>query len=471
MPAQTFPGVSIIIPTFNRASLLKEALDSALSQTYPAFEVIVVDDGSTDETPVLLQAYEGKILCLRQPNRGVAAARNAGFCASTGAFVTFLDDDDRIYPQKISRQVQQLAASPEAGFVHCRHDYMDARGSLLARGGVLARGDVLVELLCGNFIWSGAPLIRRAVFEQAGGYNEQLSSAADYDLWLRICSAGHALACVQSRLGAYRLQHGSMVTGIERTEWEVLAALDAVFSRPDLPAQVRAARQQSYAAWRVWFSRRYYACGAYEDARRNLRIALQSDPGLSADLPRLRQSFLDEAADWRVSDGLAYIRGVIEHLPREAHSLAGERAALLARVCLGQAVKACARGETAAAGEAIRQALALDAALLSQPDELARTAAHYALILPADPLELADRFISLLREAAPGKPVPARKICAAVRQALGFDEYFSGHRKTAALHFLRAAWLSPRSFGNRGMRAALARSLPDLLRPGQEGSG
>src|SRR5512145_2536109 len=103
---------SIIIPTYNQARFLPEAIESAIAQTYPAVEIIVVDDGSTDETPALLKSYTNQVTTIRQENYGLAAARNAGWRAAYGDYLLFLDSDDRILPDKVERHIERLNANP-----------------------------------------------------------------------------------------------------------------------------------------------------------------------------------------------------------------------------------------------------------------------------------------------------------------------------------------------------------------------
>ena len=110
---------SLIIPTFNHARFVGAAIDSALAQTVSAFEVIVVDDGSTDETPAVLARYAGRVRVLRQENRGLSAARNAGLAAAHGTFVSFLDADDVMAPTKLTAQLEVLERSHAIGWTYC----------------------------------------------------------------------------------------------------------------------------------------------------------------------------------------------------------------------------------------------------------------------------------------------------------------------------------------------------------------
>src|SRR4051812_3217208 len=118
--------VSVVIATYNHGRYLREAIDSALAQTHPPLEVIVVDDGSTDDTAEILQTYGGRIRAMRQANAGVAAARNAGLAAASGRYVGFLDSDDVWAPDKLARQLAVFDAQPALGLVHCGLERTDA---------------------------------------------------------------------------------------------------------------------------------------------------------------------------------------------------------------------------------------------------------------------------------------------------------------------------------------------------------
>ena len=224
------PRVSIVIPTHNRSKLLQQTIESVLNQTYPALEAIVVDDGSTDDTETVMQQYAGRVIYIKQANQGVSVARNTGFRAASGQFINFLDDDDTFMPTKIERQVQVFAARPETGLVHCRYYYVDGDGNPLDKPGPLPEREVLKRLVCGCFMWSGAPLIRRECLERVGMYDEVTWSACeDWDMWLRIAKAGYPFACVQEPLGAYRIVSGNrMVDSLARLESGVMATVDRV---------------------------------------------------------------------------------------------------------------------------------------------------------------------------------------------------------------------------------------------------
>src|ERR1044071_1045194 len=178
--------VSVIIPCYQQAHFLPEAIESALSQTHRPIEIVVVDDGSRDNTAELVLGYSG-VRCVRQENRGLAEARNAGFRASTGAYVVFLDADDRLIPDAVESHLSCFAKHPEAGFVVGDIDHIALDGSYLGSPRWPAlEANHYEELLKVNHVANTiAVLFRRGALEQLGGFKPACSPAEDYDLLLR----------------------------------------------------------------------------------------------------------------------------------------------------------------------------------------------------------------------------------------------------------------------------------------------
>jgi glycosyltransferase involved in cell wall biosynthesis len=192
----TDPKVSIIIPTYNAAAFLPRAVESVLTQTYPRVQVVVVDDGSTDETPHLLKRFGSPVLCLRQTNRGPAAARNLGLSVAEGEYIGFLDADDWLLPRTLLRHVRFLEARPEHGWVYGDVQYVDEAGTSLDLASQRFRygqrdsleGVLFPALIHGNFIPFHAPLFRRRCLEETGPFDEdpELIGIEDWDLLLRL---------------------------------------------------------------------------------------------------------------------------------------------------------------------------------------------------------------------------------------------------------------------------------------------
>jgi glycosyltransferase involved in cell wall biosynthesis len=184
------PLVSVIIPTYNRAHLLPRALESVLGQTLEDFEVLIVDDGSTDDTADLVERYaaeDGRVCYLRQPaNRGVSAARNRGLREARGEFVAFLDSDDEWFPSKLKKQVDRFRqVGKGVGLIYCGVETIDPEGDWVFRPE--DRGDVYERLLLQNVIHTGSGvMIRRDVVRVAGFFDEGIPAIEDYDYWVRI---------------------------------------------------------------------------------------------------------------------------------------------------------------------------------------------------------------------------------------------------------------------------------------------
>ena len=181
------PPVSVILPTFNRAWSLKKAIDSVLSQEYPNLETIVVDDGSTDDTPALLSSYGTRIRVIRQANQGVSAARNTGIRAAHGDLITLLDSDDAWLPGKLSAQVDFFNAHPEA--LICQTEEIWIRHGKRVnpkRRHKKHRGMIFERCLPLCLISPSAVMTRRTLLDDVGLFDEQLPACEDYDLWLRI---------------------------------------------------------------------------------------------------------------------------------------------------------------------------------------------------------------------------------------------------------------------------------------------
>lgn len=179
--------VSVIIPTYNRAELLKEAVDSVLAQTFRDFELLVVDDGSTDHTRELLKGCGDHITYLFQENQGVSSARNLGIRSSKGAYVALLDSDDLWLPQKLEQQVAIMDQQPDLQLCHTEEIWI--------RRGVRVNprkkhqkhsGYIFPYCLPLCVVSPSSVMIRRGLFEKVGYFDESLPACEDYDLWLRV---------------------------------------------------------------------------------------------------------------------------------------------------------------------------------------------------------------------------------------------------------------------------------------------
>jgi len=178
--------VSVVIPCFNHARFLADALDSVRAQTWPHVEAIVVDDGSTDDPTSVVSRYPD-VRYIRQSNRGLSEARNVGWRASGGSVVIFLDADDVLTPRAATAAVEQLGSYPEAMLAFGRLEIMDASGKRIPATLPIVTGHFYEELLRRNYIRTPAmAAVRREVMELVGGFDPSCSPSADYDLYLRV---------------------------------------------------------------------------------------------------------------------------------------------------------------------------------------------------------------------------------------------------------------------------------------------
>ncbi len=184
------PLVSVIIPTFNRSSMVVEAVESVLAQSYAELEVIVVDDGSTDDTRERLRSYGQRlILVVNEKNRGVSAARNRGIRQSRGEFVALLDSDDLWRPGKIQRQLDFFSAHPRA--MICQTEEIWVRRGRRVNPRQKHRkysGYIFPHCLPLCIVSPSAVMIKRELLSRVGLFDEQLPACEDYDLWLRIAA-------------------------------------------------------------------------------------------------------------------------------------------------------------------------------------------------------------------------------------------------------------------------------------------
>ncbi len=248
--------VSVVIPAYNAARLIVPTLDTVRAQTFQGYETVVVDDGSTDGTAEVAQAYfarhtmHGRVL--RQDHRGVSAARNAGIRAAAGTYVALLDSDDLWYPEKLAEVMVEFERRPEADLI-C-HDENITRNNQLVRVSRrrLPRGDAYEALLFhGNVLSPSATTVRRDAALALGGFDEraEYQTVEDYDFWMRF-SRERAIRFMNRVLGEYVLHEESASrrtvyhhVALERMLQDHLTAYLRV--RSDLATRLRARRRMA----------------------------------------------------------------------------------------------------------------------------------------------------------------------------------------------------------------------------------
>lgn len=184
-----WPTVSVVVPCKNMAAYVGAAIDSALAQTRPPYEIIVIDDGSTDDTRDVVSRFGGSVKLLDGPGRGSAISRNVGILAATGEFIAFLDADDLWYPQHLELQItRMLREGRDFSFsdFHRTTDPSEPGAGMHAGYTQVAEGHVFSNLLRENFVPTSSGIVRRSLLAHTGLFKPHLRGGQDFDLWLRI---------------------------------------------------------------------------------------------------------------------------------------------------------------------------------------------------------------------------------------------------------------------------------------------
>jgi glycosyltransferase involved in cell wall biosynthesis len=455
--------VSVVIPTYNRAEILPATLKSALSQTYSAIEIIVVDDGSTDGTAAVVEKYGECVRYLQQAHQDAKSARSRGINASTGDYLTFLDDDDLMAPTKIERQVAVLDSCQQFGIVHCGYRYIDKEGNLLGMSGRLPEGDVRGSIVRGCFPWSGGPLVRRECFEHFGK-DEHFYWYSDWGMWLRIALAGYRWACVQEPLGDYRIVRGSMTDNrIPNRERLVFHLLGEAFGNWRLPQNILDEKDKIYAGWHFWFSCRYYTVGSWENAQRNLIETIQLRPELLERPEELLRLFYWDAISprMRIHDPIEYINDLFDHLPPELSAFTRFRSSLLSQVYSGLAIRNYGSGRIEEARRQLNEAIRLNPTLLQRPTAFIKEVSAYVHSMQA--ISLVNYIDTVLQNLPVGaQPLLCARshLLAEVSINCALEDYSSGHRSSVPRHVHSAVWKDPSWLKNRSVLAIFMKSLP-----------
>ena len=261
----------MIIPTYNRASLIGEAIQSVIQQTYRDWELVVVDDGSSDDTPHVVAAFGQRVRYLRQDNAGVCVARNAGLAAATGQYISFLDSDDLMLPHNLEILATLLDERPAVDVAYgwgyfCRQDegrrelmdYQRVRGPIprqidapwegtAARpGGTRMEGHILPKLLLKDSMLLGGNLIRRAWLEAVGGFDPSINYMEHWDLYLRLSMAGAHFTCSQQTVMLYRNHTGNRFRDHAPMLRDHLKVIDRIFADPSWQSRLAAVKGQAY---------------------------------------------------------------------------------------------------------------------------------------------------------------------------------------------------------------------------------
>ena len=311
------PTVSVIIATYNQAQYVSEAIRSVLGQTYSEFELIVVDDGSTDETPLILAGIQDpRMRVIWQPNAGLSAARNTGLRESSAPLVSFLDSDDYFLPDKLEVLSGFLEDHSDIGLVAGRARYFDRIGNTIPGPGIVPTQLSLPNLLFRNPICVSGILMKRIWLERVGVFDETLRACEDWDLWLRLLARGCQMAAVEHYVVAYRIHPGQMTSQSERMRKAILSMLDKFFNQPDLPVSLSLTRNEAYASGLIHAGVYAYISSELDSGPRYLSDAIRLDPTLKyRGYKRLVAKLVSWANDPRAGESIGFLQRIASNPP------------------------------------------------------------------------------------------------------------------------------------------------------------
>lgn len=275
--------VSVILPTYNCARFLQESVGSVLSQTYHLYEIIVVDDGSTDNTREVLQPFIQRIRYLHlEQNKGLPTARNTGIQSARGAYIAFIDADDLWLPEKLETDIECFAQHPDTSMVYSKHLNIDEKGKEFdgATQKRLPSGRIFLQLFSEqNFIISSSVVVRKEVFETTGLFDERLFNCQDWDMWLRIAFSFQA-AGINKPLVKYRHNPHSLSKNRENVLKYQKQVIDKTYTAfKDTVGGISEKLYHRRLASQYAKAGRYYVrTGNKRLARENFRMSLKYDP-------------------------------------------------------------------------------------------------------------------------------------------------------------------------------------------------
>ena len=276
------PLVSIITPVYNGEQYLLAAIESGLAQTYQNFELLIVNDGSIDNSADIIKPFlkDSRVIYIEQKNAGVAAARNAAIKQAKGKYIGFLDQDDLWLNNKLEVQVTALEQDESVALVHSRQDYIDLQGNKINFEWITgASGYCFEDMFKKNRIAVLTVLIRKAIIEEVGLFNEQLSGADDYEMWLRV-TLKHPIQYIVEPLAFYRFHDNNVSkNSFKMTVFELKTIDTILFEHPEALNRVgkRTVRARLYelhhqlGGWYAWRDHDFY------QSRKHYWLAIQNN--------------------------------------------------------------------------------------------------------------------------------------------------------------------------------------------------
>lgn len=265
----------MILPCYNGENFIREAIESVLCQTYEDFEVIVIDDGSTDNTRTVASSFEDRrIRYFYKKNEGVSTSRNYGIKLAKGRYIAFIDYDDLWLPEKLELQLQEIEKQQDVYLVYSWFYIIDSKGKIIDKIKVQGFRNFLQELLLvGNIIGSpSGMLIKKEVFENIGGFDSYLSTSADWDLWIRIAYR-YKLSGVNKFLFKYRIHDTNMHCDIITQEHDTKRILNKFFSNASLEDRYNKIKNLAFSNAYMLIAKSYFKKRKYQNFLKTLTLS------------------------------------------------------------------------------------------------------------------------------------------------------------------------------------------------------
>ncbi len=285
------PKATVVIPAYNVGTYIEDTLISLKRQTFEAFEVVVVDDGSTDETAAIVRSFcqrDERFRLITKSNGGLSSARNFGIRHARSNYIAMLDGDDLYEPDKLANHVQWLDANPQIGVIYSASKTIrdDGRVTWLSISGKPIHADPLVSLLCKNFVGHGSnAMFRRSLIEEVGEFDETLRSSEDIDFWLRVAATGRwRFQRERQSLCCYRVRPSGLSFNVNQMYDSHLRVLQAAADRS--PRQVAPWLETAYAYMYRFLARIALTSGDVTQAHQLIDRAWSSDRSIFYRDPR-----------------------------------------------------------------------------------------------------------------------------------------------------------------------------------------
>jgi len=344
------PSVSVILATYNRADYITKAIESVLNQSYPSFELIIIDDGSTDGTGDVVARYQDpRIIYKWTENRERSRARNLGIKLSRGKYIAFLDSDDWYLPNKLSIQVVALESNPHAGLVLGGWLILDKSGRKIQEVRPwewVSPHPTLEEWLFSTTATPITLLVKKEWIERVGGFDPDLPPAEDLEWWIRLALADCPVVWTQDSIAVVLVHESNSLRNWAHVKRGLLDTLNKLFSNPKFKNNLLMSREEVYSRFHLALAWQAYVTGLTDFGKQELLRAVELNPKYATEHGSIiRKSLVDYSKYFLVADPIAFINAVLNNLPMSLAYLSIHRRDVLSKVWMSRAWQAHENGD------------------------------------------------------------------------------------------------------------------------------